>query len=60
MGELRDRVIKQLKDRREKVLAGKVNVIPSPFKRFRNDFLGVEQGRFYLITGNAKSKAYLV
>lgn len=44
-----------LRDRMEKVRKGKINVIPSPFKRFSNDFLGIEQGRYYLVTGSTKA-----
>lgn len=34
---------------------GGVNCIPSPFKSFRNDFPGIERGKYYLISGAAKS-----
>lgn len=33
----------------------KVNCIPSPFVRFRREFPGIEQGKYYLVTGNEKS-----
>ena len=39
------RVLSTLSERRDKVLSGNINSIPSPFKRFSNDFIGVEQGR---------------
>lgn len=55
MGELRERVLRQLRERRERVVRGDINVIPSPFKRFSNDFLGIEQGRYYLVTGSTKA-----
>ena len=32
-----------------------VNCIPSPFKFFRNEFPGVEQKKYYLVSGAAKS-----
>lgn len=49
--KLRERIINNLKERREKVLNGGINCIPSPFLRFREDFPGVEQGKIYLISG---------
>lgn len=50
-----DRIINNLKTRRERVLNGEVNCIPSSFTRFREDFVGIEQGKFYLISGQTKS-----
>lgn len=50
-----NRVINYLKERRQKVLNGGINCIPSPFVRFRRDFVGVEQGKYYLVSGLAKS-----
>lgn len=49
-----ERIIKSLRDRRNNILSGNVNCIPSPFVRFRNDFPGVEQGRYYLISASTK------
>ena len=48
------RVLENAKERREKILSGKVNCIPSPFKTFRYDFPGVELGTYYLVSGGAK------
>ena len=45
------RVLKTLKERRENVLRGEINCIPSPFTRFRSEFAGIEQGRYYLLSG---------
>lgn len=50
-----DRIINTLKERRERILSGEVNCIPSSFTRFREDFVGVEQGKYYLISGQTKS-----
>nr|DAU16020.1 MAG TPA: Helicase ATPase [Caudoviricetes sp.] len=50
-----ERVLENAKERREKILSGKVNCIPSPFKTFRYDFPGVELGTYYLVSGGAKS-----
>ena len=49
-----NRVITDLKERRENVLHGYVNSIPSPFKRFRNDFVGIEQEQYIVITASTK------
>lgn len=50
-----NRVIDNLEKRREKVLSGGINCIPTPFPSFRRDFPGIEQGKFYLISGASKS-----
>ena len=49
--ELIERVLQNLRERREKILKGEVNCIPSPFTRFRSEFAGIEQGRYYLLSG---------
>lgn len=49
-----DRIINNLKERREKILTGEINCIPSSFTRFRDDFVGVEQGKYYLISAATK------
>lgn len=48
------RVLLNLKERRERVLSGGINCIPSPFKTFRRDFPGVEQGKYYLVSAASK------
>lgn len=52
---LTQRVLLNLKERREKVLAGGINCIPSPFKNFSRDFPGIEQGKYYLVSGASKA-----
>lgn len=52
---LTQRVLLNLKERREKVLNGGINCIPSPFKNFRRDFPGPEPAKYYLISGASKS-----
>ena len=49
------RVLTNLNERRERVLRGDINCIPSPFEKFRDDFPGIEQGKMYLVSGAAKS-----
>lgn len=48
-------VLKNLEERRQRVESGGVNCIPSPFPTFYRDFPGIEQGKYYLISGAAKS-----
>lgn len=57
---LREKVIQNFRDRRQKLLDGGVNSIPSPFVRFSNDFIGIEQGTYYLVTSYTKGKAVLI
>lgn len=56
METLRERVLTNLKERRSRVLEGKINCIPSPFERFSNDYVGLEQGCYYCITSSTKGK----
>lgn len=51
---LYDSVISGLRERRKKIVSGGVNCIPSPFKRFRNDFCGIEQDTYYVVTSYTK------
>lgn len=53
--QLKQRVISNLKKRRDNVINGNINCIPFPFSNFRNDIPGIEQGKFYQITGATKS-----
>lgn len=52
---LSNRVIDNLEERRNNILNGSINCIPSPFRNFRRDFPGIEQGRYYLLSGATKS-----
>lgn len=49
-----DRVLTKIKDRRERLLSGKINCIPWGLPRFENENPGIEQGKYYLITANSK------
>lgn len=51
---LKSRVLGNLKRRKEKLLNGGINSIPSPFVRFSDDFIGVEQGKYYVVTSTTK------
>lgn len=44
-----------LHERRENLIQGKVNCIPSPFSSFRQDFVGIEQETYYVITAAQKA-----
>lgn len=43
-----------IKNRRQKVLDGGINCIPSPFVRFRSEFPGIEQGQYITVTASTK------
>lgn len=50
-----DRIIENLKERRERVLKGDINCIPFTFNRFSSDLPGIERGKYYLVSGNTKA-----
>lgn len=54
MGELVSRVIQNLEKRRDNIINGNINSIPSPFKRFSNDFVGIEQEQYVVVTAPTK------
>ena len=49
-----DRTLNSMEERRQKILNGSINCIPSPFERFRGDFAGIEQGQYITITASTK------
>lgn len=51
---LKERVLGNLKRRKEKLLNGGINSIPSPFIRFSDDFIGIEQASYYCVTSSTK------
>ena len=53
---LKERTLATLEERRERLLSGNVNSIPTPFARFENDFVGIEQSTYYTITSFTKGK----
>ena len=55
---LRERVIAGLEERRERLFNNQLNCIPSPFKRFREDFIGIEQACHYVVTASTKGIIY--
>lgn len=50
-----DRILDTLERRRQRILDGDINCIPSPFKRLRNSFPGIEQDKYYLVSGGTKA-----
>lgn len=54
MGELYNKTLTEIEDRRQRILDGEVNCIPSPYKRFTNDFAGLEQSQYLCITSFTK------
>jgi len=49
------KVIDNLRQRRENAISGGVNCIPLPFKRFRSEVPGIEQGQYVVVTANEKT-----
>lgn len=52
--DLYAKTLQEIEDRRQKIIDGGVNCIPSPFKRFRNDFPGLEQAQYICVTSFTK------
>lgn len=48
-----------LRARRQRIIDGGVNTIPSPFKRFSTDFLGWEQSTYYIVTSFTKGNLFM-
>lgn len=53
-GGLFYRILKRIKERKDKIRNGGINSIPSPLTRFSNDFIGIEQQKYYIVTANTK------
>lgn len=49
-----DYLIEYIKERRQRILDGKINCIPLKFKRLRNRFPGLEKRRYIVYTANQK------
>src|SRR5574344_119611 len=54
MGGLTNRVLHNIEERRSRILRGEMNSIPSPFIRSSDDFLGIEQAKYYVVTAGTK------
>lgn len=55
MPTLYEKIKGDLIKRRDILKAGGINCIPSSFKRFRREFIGISQGTYYLVSGGPKS-----
>jgi len=55
MNPLIERLYKKINKNRENLIKGFINSIPTPFKRFANDFIGFEESTYYLITSFTKA-----
>jgi hypothetical protein len=53
--KLFNRVYDDIKRRRDRIINGEVNCIPCSFGRFSEEWAGIEQGKFYGITGVSKA-----
>lgn len=49
-----ERTFGYIKERRDKIISGGINSIPSPFVRFSDEFIGIEQKKYYIVTANTK------
>lgn len=56
MSGLFERTQQSLIKRKRNIEQGNINTIPSPFTRFKNDFVGLEQGCYYCVTSFTKGK----
>lgn len=54
MGNLIKSVLEGIRERRMNIINGNINSIPSPFKRFKKDFIGIEQSQYVVITAPTK------
>lgn len=54
MESLRELVLNNLYNRRQRLLDGQLNCIPSPFTRFSDDFIGIEKSCFITVTSFTK------
>lgn len=56
MAGLFERTQQTLIKKRENIIKGNINSIPSPFRRFKDDFVGLEQGSYLCATSFTKGK----
>jgi hypothetical protein len=52
------RVYKDIEERRDRSLSGKVNSIPFGFPRFEEEVPGIERSKYYIVTANSHNKLY--
>lgn len=49
-----ERTLSNIEERRQKIINGDINCIPSPFDCFSNDFVGIQQGKYYVVSAHQK------
>lgn len=49
-----ERTLLTIEEKRRRILDGDINCIPSPFECFSNDFVGIQQGKYYLLSAHQK------
>lgn len=49
-----NRTLSSIEERRSRILNGDINCIPSPFSCFSEDFPGIQQGKYYLLSAHQK------
>lgn len=50
-----ERILDNLETRRQRILNGDINCIPTPFKRLSGSFPGIETDKYYLVSGSTKA-----
>lgn len=45
------RTLYGIQERRDRLIRGGINSIPSKFVRFMSEFIGIEQKKYYIVTG---------
>lgn len=48
------RALGEIEEKKRKIEEGGINSIPTPFKRFSSDYLGIEQSTYYIVTAKTK------
>lgn len=48
------RTVSSIEERRNRILNGEINCIPTPFECFSEDFSGIQQGKYYLLSAHQK------
>lgn len=50
-----DRTLSFIKSKRQNIVNGDINCIPTPFECFSEDFPGIQQGKYYLVSAHQKA-----
>lgn len=52
--DLINRTLSFIKEKRQNIINGDINCIPSPWNCFSDDFPGIQQGKYYLVSSQQK------